>query len=136
MNRPGDHDVINFNRGDNREHLCNLMTFVNDEPDSIGNVAVGHRAGKGRTIVNKIDAVIVMVNQVCDNLLIMNRDVATHMVAIQMQIPIDKVEYNLRHCFIDLADMKLFVLNNSNLPFDFEKFEQYNSEAFDKFDGK
>ena len=112
------------------------MTFVNDEPDSIGNVAVGHRAGKGRTIVNKIDAVIVMVNQVCDNLLIMNRDVATHMVAIQMQIPIDKVEYNLRHCFIDLADMKLFVLNNSNLPFDFEKFEQYNSEAFDKFDGK
>ena len=93
-------------------------------------------ASKGSTITNKIDGVIVMINQVCDNLLIMNRDVATHMVAIQMKIPIDKVEYNLRHCFIDLADMKLFVLNNSNLPFYFEQFKQYDSEAFDKLDGK
>ena len=133
MNRPGDHDVINFNRGDNREHLCNLSVFrKKPDSDSEGDLS----ASNGSTITNKIDGVIVMINQVCDNLLIMNRDVATHMVAIQMQIPIDKVEYNLRHCFIDLADMKLFVLNNSNLPFDFEKFEQYNSEAFDKFDGK
>ena len=87
------------------------------------------------TITNKIDAIVVMVNQLCDNILISDRDVATHMVAIQAEIRFDQVEPTLQKRDFDLEKLNLFVLDNGSNPYCFVKVKTYESKVFDKLDG-